>query len=150
MLLSDLAHYSKLDWVLAAAIVTFDCLCEGKHGVKAEDIYVAGEKDLFSLWAAVGLVCDEFASHAVVRNQPTPPEDFFVMCGHFTRNGEAHVRTIDNFAEQALPPARKRKPVRLVMALPVVHHVNDEIQFRVLLMQCKCGRQDPWSNRYDE
>ena len=38
----------------------------------------------------------------------------------------------------------------LVMTLPVVHHINDEVEFRVLFVQRKCRGQDPRSNGHDE
>ena len=38
----------------------------------------------------------------------------------------------------------------LVMTLPVVHHINDEVQLWVLFMQRNRGGEDPWSDGHDE
>ena len=38
----------------------------------------------------------------------------------------------------------------LVMSLPVVHDVNDEIEFRMLFVQCKCRRKKPRTDRNHE
>ncbi len=150
MLFSYFAHHVEFDCLRATLVVTLDGFSECDNCVEAKYIHVTRQQHLSRLPVTISFLCDGVFRDAVVDHGPTLSKLLLVMRGHLARDCEPRVRAIDRLTQQTPPPARIRQLVTLVMSLPVVHHVNDEVQIRMLLMYGEGGGKNPRRHRHYE